>query len=128
MQANIFTATAAQRILNARRIKSVKVLPHVVSVVFQLPGVAGYCSRFVSKKAFAADAATYREEGAANVTPIASNGRYVTVEGSKGDLYTVDLQAQTCTCPDHTYRRVTCKHMIRAMATIAGDLEGAIAA
>lgn len=128
MQPSIFTAAAAQRILGARRIKSVKVLPHVVSVVFQLPGVAGYCSRFVSKKAFAADAAATREQAAANVTPIASDERYIYVSSSKGGLYAVNVEAQTCSCPDHTYRHTTCKHLIKAMASIAGNLEGAIAA
>jgi len=118
----MFTQAAAKRILNAQRIAKITVLPHVVVVVFQMHGVAGYCCRFVSKKAFAQDAATQRELAAANVSTIASDDRYTVVKGSKGDLYTVDMLLQTCTCPDHVYRQVTCKHLIRAMSEMAGRL------
>jgi SWIM zinc finger len=116
----MFTQAAAKRILNAQRITKITVLPHVVVVVFQMLGVAGYCCKFVSKKSFAADAAAQREQAAANVSTIASDERYALVQGSKGDLYTVDTLEQTCTCPDHTYHQVTCKHLIRAMAEMAG--------
>lgn len=27
--------------------------------------------------------------------------------------YTVDLEAKSCTCPDHRYRNTTCKHMAK---------------
>jgi len=116
----MFTQAAAKRILNAQRIAKITVLPHVVVVVFQKLGAAGYSCRFVSKKAFAADAANLREQAAANVSTIASDDRYTVVKGSKGNLYTVDTLEQTCTCPDHTYRQVTCKHLIRAMLEMAG--------
>lgn len=32
----------------------------------------------------------------------------------QGASYTVDLGAQTCTCPDHGARRATCKHLVAA--------------
>jgi hypothetical protein len=40
----------------------------------------------------------------------------VTVTGSKGQTYTVDTSAGTCTCPGYTYRGV-CKH-ITARVTV----------
>ncbi len=113
---------AAKRILNAQRIAKITELAHVVVVVFQMHGVAGYCCRFVSKKAFARDAIAQRTERAQSVTAIASDDRYAMVQGSKGALYKVDTLEQTCTCPDHTYRQVTCKHLIRAMEEMAGRL------
>lgn len=121
----MFTKAAAARILNAQSISKITVLPHVVVVVFQILGVAGYRCKFVSKKSFAADAAVQRELAAANVSTIASDERYAVVQGSKGDRYMVDTLEQTCTCPDHTYRQVTCKHLIRAMVEMAGRLAAA---
>jgi SWIM zinc finger len=124
----MFTKAAAQRILSAQRIAKVTELSHVIVVVFQMPGVAGYCCTFVSKKAFARDAIAQRTERAASVSVLASDERYAYVLGSKGDRYVVDTLEQTCSCPDHTYRKVTCKHLIQAMQSIAGQLEGALAA
>jgi hypothetical protein len=34
----------------------------------------------------------------------------VEVQGSKGQVYSVDLEAQTCTCPGFTFRGA-CKHV-----------------
>ena len=36
------------------------------------------------------------------------------VENGRGKTYIVDLLAGTCTCPDHTFRGATCKHLIAA--------------
>jgi len=44
--------------------------------------------------------------------------RTQTVEGSRGAVYTVDLDANTCTCPGYTYRG-TCKH-VTALETANG--------
>jgi len=42
------------------------------------------------------------------VTEVASH--VVTVEGSRGAVYTVDTSEGTCTCPGYTFRG-TCKHV-----------------
>ena len=41
---------------------------------------------------------------------------------SSDDSYTVDLQEQSCSCPDHVYRGTTCKHMAR-VAELVGMFE-----
>ena len=33
------------------------------------------------------------------------------VDSQSGNTYTVDVPGGRCTCPDHTYRRVWCKHL-----------------
>jgi hypothetical protein len=40
----------------------------------------------------------------------------ITVAGSKGQTYTIDTSAGTCTCPGYTYRGA-CKH-VKAMVTV----------
>ena len=47
--------------------------------------------------------------------PVAAN-HLVTVEGSKGQTYTVDTSEGSCTCPGYTYRGV-CKH-VTALVTV----------
>jgi hypothetical protein len=42
-------------------------------------------------------------------TPVVAS-HVVSVEGSKGQTYTVDTSAGTCTCPGYTYRGA-CKHV-----------------
>ncbi|MFC7158012.1 SWIM zinc finger family protein [Halomarina halobia] len=45
------------------------------------------------------------------------------VYGEGGDEYTVDARTGACTCPDHEYRGVTCKHARRvAFETGARDV------
>ena len=39
----------------------------------------------------------------------------IRVEGSKGAVYEVDPDAQTCTCPGYTFRG-TCKHITNLVA------------
>jgi hypothetical protein len=41
----------------------------------------------------------------------------IEVKGSKGETYTVDPEAQTCTCPGYTFRG-TCKH-VKELACVA---------
>lgn len=33
---------------------------------------------------------------------------------SSDKTYEVDLEARTCTCPDHVFRGTTCKHLYKA--------------
>lgn len=42
--------------------------------------------------------------------------KWATVKSQSGDdAYTVDLSGNpSCTCPDHTYRGTTCKHLAKA--------------
>ena len=40
------------------------------------------------------------------VSPVTTTKQVV---GSKGEIYTIDLEAKTCTCSGYTYRG-TCKH------------------
>jgi len=43
-------------------------------------------------------------------TQIWKPANVIEVKGSKGETYTVDPEAQTCTCPGYTFRG-TCKHV-----------------
>ena len=47
------------------------------------------------------------------VEPLQESGLFKVYNG-KGQAYIVDLVANTCTCPDHTFRGATCKHLIAA--------------
>jgi hypothetical protein len=50
----------------------------------------------------------------ATVTPnpfkVKAQSNLITVKGSKGNEYTIDPEAKTCTCPGFTFRG-TCKHV-----------------
>jgi hypothetical protein len=46
------------------------------------------------------------------------DARYA-VDSQSGATYVVDLDAQTCTCPDHRLREETCKHMRRVAIEIS---------
>ena len=47
------------------------------------------------------------------------------VESESGKTYSVDVVAETCTCPDHTQRDVFCKHLRRVdLAIRAGVVPG----
>ncbi|USZ67131.1 SWIM zinc finger family protein [Halorussus salilacus] len=45
------------------------------------------------------------------VTPL--GGGVYEVESQSGNVYSVDLPGGRCTCPDHTFRQVRCKHLRR---------------
>ena len=47
-------------------------------------------------------------------------GDIYTVVGENGGTYTVDAREGRCTCPDHQYREVKCKH-IRRVAFATGE-------
>ncbi len=36
-------------------------------------------------------------------------------QSKDGTFYMVDRQEKTCTCPDHQYRKVICKHLLAAI-------------
>jgi hypothetical protein len=42
----------------------------------------------------------------------------VVIEGSKGNTYEVDVEAEKCSCPGHTYRG-KCKHIELAKSRLA---------
>lgn len=41
--------------------------------------------------------------------------------------YDVDLEASTCTCPDHVHRLAPCKHLIAAAINYPGRATGQVA-
>jgi len=44
-------------------------------------------------------------------------GLYVVVSES-GSEYLVDAHEETCSCPDHRYREVQCKHILRTLYAV----------
>ena len=44
------------------------------------------------------------------------------VDSQSGNTYSVDVPGGRCTCPDHTYRRVWCKHLRRVAQAVAEGL------
>lgn len=38
--------------------------------------------------------------------------RFSVASATTGEIYTVDLNAGTCECPDHHYRQTCCKHLL----------------
>lgn len=117
MISQFVSKSAASRIfkISLTAIARIECWANVVLVVFK----KGYGSpRFVSYRAFERDAAEFRLAGALalpqNVTDL-ENSLYA-VEGSKGDIYLVDLNKGRCDCADSVYRSVRCKHQILASA------------
>ena len=52
------------------------------------------------------------------------DGRWRVPSASSKATYAVDLNARSCTCRDFRYRRLTCKHILRAkMAAGATDIQ-----
>lgn len=49
-------------------------------------------------------------------------GGVLSVTGESAETYAVDVQEGRCTCPDHTYRGVECKHLRRARLAAAGSI------
>jgi len=37
------------------------------------------------------------------------------VESASGNTYIIDVEQRQCSCPDHTYRGVSCKHLLKAV-------------
>ncbi|WP_209019605.1 SWIM zinc finger family protein [Halorussus marinus] len=55
-----------------------------------------------------------------NVTPL--GGGVYEVESQTGNTYSVDLRGGRCTCPDHTFRQVRCKHLRRVAMEVTEGL------
>ena len=63
--------------------------------------------------------ALYRHRGDEIVTYL--DGTYgVPSRTEEGELYVVDLDRETCSCPDQTCRKITCLHMVAAEAKRMG--------
>ncbi|PSP55592.1 hypothetical protein BRC82_04750 [Halobacteriales archaeon QS_1_67_19] len=54
------------------------------------------------------------------VTPL--GGGVYTVESQSGNEYSVDLPGGRCTCPDHNFRGVRCKHLRRVAMEVTEGL------
>jgi len=54
------------------------------------------------------------------VTPL--GGGVYEVESQSGNAYSVDLRGGRCTCPDHTFRQVRCKHLRRVAMEVTEGL------
>ena len=37
------------------------------------------------------------------------------VESASGNTYLIDVEHRECSCPDHIYRGVSCKHLLKAV-------------
>ncbi len=54
------------------------------------------------------------------VTPL--GGGVYEVESQSGNTYSVDLPGRRCTCPDHNFRGVRCKHLRRVAIEVTEGL------
>jgi len=66
-----------------------------------------------------------------NCGDVADNPDLFEVTTDSGSCYTVNVRAETCTCPDHEYRGVECKHIRRVkfetgLTAIPADVDGAM--
>lgn len=68
----------------------------------------------------AARAAEALSRGRASIRPGPEPGTYVVGSFSRDDSYLVDLEAGTCTCPDHRIRGGSCKHRLAVLLSGAG--------
>lgn len=59
------------------------------------------------------DDRTRRALGERMVVEFVRLGPIYRVESQSGRVYLVDVEAETCTCPDHTNRGTYCKHLRR---------------
>jgi hypothetical protein len=50
------------------------------------------------------------------------DGRYAVETDGEGETYVVDLDATTCTCPDHEVRGARCKHLRRVALEVTARL------
>ena len=44
------------------------------------------------------------------------DGVYIVASQWSAKSYTVDMKARSCTCPDHVYRHLDCKHVLAVEA------------
>lgn len=109
------TRTSASRVTSvpAAVIARVECWANVVLVVF-VRGL-GLRPRFISYRAFEGDCIGFRTAGAAKLPGQVTDkgGEIYTVQGSKGDIYTVDFAVESCSCPDSVHRGARCKHVIK---------------
>ena len=78
--------------------------------------IEGFLNRLERAEAILLEGRVHRVEGMPHT--------YV-VRGSENYLYLVDLEKETCTCPDYT-RGHTCKHLLAAVLLERGEKKGRV--
>lgn len=115
---NPYTKTIALRLLIglAKKVKQVREFLNCIQITYFANG--GWCSTFISKKAFLTSNNEQRTEAAAavEVTEVIDDETFVTYSHKSNSYYTVrpysPIAAERCECADCYYRQTTCKHQI----------------